>query len=267
MKHPVLTAALIVCLLCSAALASEDQTLTVTEAGGGTWVFTGIGAPGALTVAQGALISFSWSAVPGGGTVITDTPTLSPGQTFAFTAEITVPATVSELLKPIYFRVQPNGGGGAWNTDFLQAAIQAGAQAADLREGGGGLGPVAHAPQGGHQDGHQQGNDTHHHQQLHQCEPAPTPGLPRGAAMHRRSLLFHAHFALNSCHVRGAEGVRDAIARELGIDEGGTTDDLRFSFETVHCLGCCGLAPVVMVDEDIHGKVGFSLKDVLERYQ
>ena len=74
-----------------------------------------------------------WPAVfkDTGGTVITDTPTLSPGQTFAFTAEITVPGTVSELLKPVYFRVQPNGGGGAWNTDFLQAAIQAG-QLADL---------------------------------------------------------------------------------------------------------------------------------------
>ena len=72
-----------------------------------------------------------WPAVfkNSGGTVITDTPTLAPGETFAYTAEITVPITVSELLKPIYFRVQPNGGGGAWNTDFLQAAIQAGAQA------------------------------------------------------------------------------------------------------------------------------------------
>ena len=66
-----------------------------------------------------------------GGTVITDTTTLAPGDTFAYTAEITVPITVSELLKPIYFRVQPNSGGGAWNTDFLQAAIQAG-QLADL---------------------------------------------------------------------------------------------------------------------------------------
>ena len=66
-----------------------------------------------------------------GGNVITDTPSLAPGSTFNFTAEVTVPATVTELLKPVYFRVQPNGGGGAWNTDFLQAAVQA-AQLADL---------------------------------------------------------------------------------------------------------------------------------------
>ena len=49
-----------------------------------------------------------------GGTVITDTPALNAGSTFAFTAEVTVPATVSELHKPVYFRVQPNGGGGGW---------------------------------------------------------------------------------------------------------------------------------------------------------
>lgn len=67
----------------------------------------------------------------GGGSVITDTPTLTPGSTFAFTAEITVPATVSELLKPVYFRVEPNGGGGGWNSNFVQVAIQA-AQLADL---------------------------------------------------------------------------------------------------------------------------------------
>lgn len=67
----------------------------------------------------------------GGGTVITDTPTLTPGSTFAFTAEVTVPASVSELLKPVYFRVEPNGGGGGWNTNFLQVAVQA-AQLADL---------------------------------------------------------------------------------------------------------------------------------------
>jgi len=66
-----------------------------------------------------------------GGSIITDTPTLTPGSTFAFTAEITVPAAVSELLKPVYFRVQPNGGGGGWNSNFVQVAVQA-AQLADL---------------------------------------------------------------------------------------------------------------------------------------
>jgi len=70
-----------------------------------------------------------------------------------------------------------------------------------------------------------------------------------------------------ACHVRGAEAVRDALTRELGIGEGETTADLRYSFETVHCLGCCGLAPVVMIDDDIHGKVGYSVEEILEKYR
>jgi NADH:ubiquinone oxidoreductase subunit E len=70
-----------------------------------------------------------------------------------------------------------------------------------------------------------------------------------------------------ACHVRGAESVRDAIERDLGIHEGETTDDLRFSFETVHCVGCCGLAPVMVIDDDIHGKVGYSLGKTLEKYR
>lgn len=70
-----------------------------------------------------------------------------------------------------------------------------------------------------------------------------------------------------ACHVRGVESVRDAITRELGIREGETTSDLRFSFETVHCLGCCGRAPVMMIDNDIHGKVGYSVKKILESHR
>ncbi|MEJ2142223.1 MAG: hypothetical protein P8Y24_07685 [Gammaproteobacteria bacterium] len=66
-----------------------------------------------------------------GGTVITKTPTLAPGDTFAFTAEVTVPGAVTELLKPIYFRVSPTTGAGGWNSNFVQAAVQVG-QLADL---------------------------------------------------------------------------------------------------------------------------------------
>ena len=51
-----------------------------------------------------------------------------------------------------------------------------------------------------------------------------------------------------ACHVRGGADIADAIRRHLGIDEGETTDDLRFTFETVACLGTCFLAPVIMVD-------------------
>jgi NADH-quinone oxidoreductase subunit E len=71
-----------------------------------------------------------------------------------------------------------------------------------------------------------------------------------------------------ACHVRGAELVKDAIGRELGIGEGQTTDDLRFSLEKVRCIGCCGLAPAMMVGKDVHGKVsGVTLKKVLSKYK
>ena len=56
-----------------------------------------------------------------------------------------------------------------------------------------------------------------------------------------------------ACHVRGGADIADAIRRHLDIDEGETTDDLRFTFETVACLGTCFLAPVIMVDNDYYG--------------
>jgi len=58
-----------------------------------------------------------------------------------------------------------------------------------------------------------------------------------------------------ACHVRGAERVLEAFERELEIAPGETTADKEFSLEAVRCVGCCGLAPVVAVGDDIHGDV------------
>jgi NADH-quinone oxidoreductase subunit E len=58
-----------------------------------------------------------------------------------------------------------------------------------------------------------------------------------------------------ACHVRGAQLVLEKFERELGIKSGETTDDQAFSLEAVRCVGCCGLAPVVTVGEDVHGKI------------
>lgn len=58
-----------------------------------------------------------------------------------------------------------------------------------------------------------------------------------------------------ACHVRGASRVMDAIKRYTGIDTGETTQDLRFTLEPVACLGACGLAPVMMVNEDTEGQL------------
>jgi NADH-quinone oxidoreductase subunit E len=56
-----------------------------------------------------------------------------------------------------------------------------------------------------------------------------------------------------ACHVRGSRQVLDSISRELGLQPGDTSADLRFSLATVNCLGSCALGPLVTVDEDYLG--------------
>jgi len=58
-----------------------------------------------------------------------------------------------------------------------------------------------------------------------------------------------------ACHVRGSKDVADALRRDLGVEEGETTADGRFTLETVACLGTCFLAPVIMVGKDYFGGV------------
>ncbi|HAF69962.1 TPA: NADH-quinone oxidoreductase subunit NuoE [Candidatus Acetothermia bacterium] len=58
-----------------------------------------------------------------------------------------------------------------------------------------------------------------------------------------------------ACYVRGAGRVLDALREELGVDLGGTSADGLFTLEGVRCLGACGLAPVMMVDEEVYGRL------------
>ncbi len=58
-----------------------------------------------------------------------------------------------------------------------------------------------------------------------------------------------------ACHVRGADRVLQALMDELKVGIGGTTEDGVFTLEGVRCLGACGLAPVMMVDEEVHGRL------------
>ena len=59
-----------------------------------------------------------------------------------------------------------------------------------------------------------------------------------------------------ACHVRKSQPVKDAIMKELGLEgKKCTTDDMLFTVETVSCLGACGLAPTMMVNEDVHPKM------------
>ena len=69
-----------------------------------------------------------------------------------------------------------------------------------------------------------------------------------------------------ACHVRGAVRVLERIERELGLSSGETTKDLKFTLETVNCVGACALGPIVIIDEEYHGematdKVGSTLKN------
>ncbi len=58
-----------------------------------------------------------------------------------------------------------------------------------------------------------------------------------------------------ACHVRGGKKVLEEIERKLGIKAGETTEDLKFSLETVACLGTCFLAPVMMINDKYFGKL------------
>ncbi len=58
-----------------------------------------------------------------------------------------------------------------------------------------------------------------------------------------------------ACHVRGGAKIAEAISKAVGIKDGETTEDLRYTFESVACLGCCGLAPVMMVNDETHGRL------------
>lgn len=58
-----------------------------------------------------------------------------------------------------------------------------------------------------------------------------------------------------ACHVAGAVRITEALEEELKVHDGETTPDLRFTLDSVACLGCCSLAPVMMVDDDTHGRL------------
>jgi len=71
-----------------------------------------------------------------------------------------------------------------------------------------------------------------------------------------------------ACHVRGAQLVLEKMERELNIKNGETSADGEFSLDEVRCVGCCGLAPVVMVGEEVHGKITQSkVPSMLKKYK
>jgi NADH-quinone oxidoreductase subunit E len=70
-----------------------------------------------------------------------------------------------------------------------------------------------------------------------------------------------------ACHVLGNAKVFDRLKDILGVDNGGTTEDLRFTLESVACIGACGLAPCIMINDDTHGRLTVDgLEAILEQY-
>jgi len=71
-----------------------------------------------------------------------------------------------------------------------------------------------------------------------------------------------------ACHVKGAERIAATLESELGIKRGTTTKDMIFTLEAVRCIGCCGLAPVLKVEEEIHGLMSKGkVSELLKQYQ
>ena len=79
---------------------------------------------------------------------------------------------------------------------------------------------------------------------------------------------FYAQFSLNpkgtyqisiclgtACYVKGAGDILAAVEKKLGIKAGGITPDGRFSLDACRCIGACGLAPVMMINEDVYGRL------------
>jgi NADH-quinone oxidoreductase subunit E len=71
-----------------------------------------------------------------------------------------------------------------------------------------------------------------------------------------------------ACHVRGGQVLLEAFERDLEVKPGMSTQDGRFDLNRVACLGCCALAPVVKVDDDIYSTMSvIKLKETLEKYE
>lgn len=117
----------------------------------------------------------------------------------------------------------------------------------------------------------------------------PRPALKRVAerlqtplAEVLRVVTFYAAFSLEpqgehlisvcmgtACHVRGAPRILQAIRRDLSLSEGQrTTDDMSFTVQSVRCLGCCGLAPVIDIDGTAYGRLTPErIPEILEDYE
>ncbi|MFT4145314.1 MAG: NAD(P)H-dependent oxidoreductase subunit E [Mobilitalea sp.] len=94
-------------------------------------------------------------------------------------------------------------------------------------------------------------------------------------------VTFYSQFSLNpkgkfnisvclgtACYVKGSGDLFDKLKEKLGVEDGGCTEDGKFSLEACRCIGACGLAPVLTVNEDVYGKLSLDdLDGVLAKYR
>ncbi|MFH1177016.1 MAG: NAD(P)H-dependent oxidoreductase subunit E [Acidobacteriota bacterium] len=81
--------------------------------------------------------------------------------------------------------------------------------------------------------------------------------------------VYPVHVCLGTaCHVQGGVRLLEALERQLGVPKGETTKDMLFSVDSVNCLGCCGLAPVIMIGPNVHGKLKQAqIPRILKKYR
>ena len=94
-------------------------------------------------------------------------------------------------------------------------------------------------------------------------------------------VTFYSQFSLNpkgkfniavclgtACYVKGAGDIYEKFKEELSLEDGGCTSDGKFSIEACRCIGACGLAPVIMINDDVYGRLGVGdVADVLKKYE
>jgi len=70
-----------------------------------------------------------------------------------------------------------------------------------------------------------------------------------------------------ACYVKNSQPILDRLVKELKIKEGQTTKDGKFTLEATRCLGCCGLAPVIMIGDQVYGRLSpDDIPEILEKY-
>lgn len=70
-----------------------------------------------------------------------------------------------------------------------------------------------------------------------------------------------------ACYVKGSQAILDKVIANVGVEVGDTGEDGKFSVDATRCVGACGLAPVLMVNEDVYGRLtGDEIKDIIEKY-